>query len=251
MSKLNTIIIDDERNSLEALETMVKLYCHDVHIMDTCRTADDALVSISKNSPDLLLLDIEMPGKSGFDLIDELPDKSIGIIFVTAYDQYAIDALRVSAMDYLLKPVDEMELVRAISRVKVKLAQSQSASTMEVLLTNLKSQHHSFQKLAIPTMEGLDFLSIKDILYCEAEGNYTHIYMRDGEKHLVSKTLRDVSELLSGSLFTRVHQSYLINLEYVSKYIRGAGGQVIMADQKSIPVSRARKEELLSLIYKS
>ena len=100
-------------------------------------------------------------------------------------------------------------------------------------------------------MEGLDFLSIKDILYCEAEGNYTHIYMRDGEKHLVSKTLRDVSELLSGSLFTRVHQSYLINLEYVSKYIRGAGGQVIMADQKSIPVSRARKEELLSLIYKS
>jgi two-component system LytT family response regulator len=251
MSKLNAILIDDERNSLEALETLIRMYCHDVNIRATCRSADEALAAIAEFSPDLLLLDIEMPGKSGFDLIDELPDKSIGIIFVTAYDQYAIDALRVSAMDYLLKPVDEMELVRAISRVKEKLAKAQVADSMDVLLTNLKSQHHSFQKLAIPTMEGLDFLSIKDILYCEAEGNYTHIFMRDGAKHLVSKTLRDISELLSGSLFIRVHQSYLINLEYVVKYIRGAGGQVIMADQKSIPVSRARKEELLSLIYKS
>lgn len=246
---LRAILIDDEADSLEALGILLRKYCPQVEQIAHCQSAEEGLDVIARESPDVLFLDIEMPGMNGFEMLEQIASPNFEVIFVTAYDQYAIDAIKVSAMDYVLKPVDEEELIKTVTRAEENLRKQESSKQLEVLLTNIKG-NGTFQKLAIPTLEGLNFVNINDILYCEADGNYTTIHCRDDEQYVISRTLKDTAELLPESMFFRTHQSYLINLNYLKKYIKGSGGNVILQDGSVIQVARARKDALLKLIYK-
>ncbi|MDX1477876.1 MAG: LytTR family DNA-binding domain-containing protein [Saprospiraceae bacterium] len=246
---MRALLIDDEIDSLEALGILLERYCPSVEQVGHCRSADEGLQAIKERDPDLLFLDIEMPGKNGFQMLEELEEKHLEVIFVTAYDQYAMNAIKVSAMDYLLKPVDEEELVRAVDKARQRLEARQSSEQLEVLLTNIRSGEKGFQKLAIPSVDGLQFVNVSDILYCSAEGNYTTIHCVNDEQHVISKTLKDTTALLSNPSFFRTHQSYLVNLNYLKRYIKGSGGNVVLQDGSIIQVARARKEALMKLIY--
>lgn len=248
MDKLKALLIDDERNALEAMAAMLGRYCPQVEVAASCRSADEAIVAIRQKRPDVLFLDIEMPGKNGFDLLEILDAPIPAVIFVTAFDHYAIDAIRQCAFDYLLKPVDEGELIRAVSRLQANRLRPAEEARADRLLERVRALDRGFRKVAIPTLDGFDFIPVQDVLYCVADGNYTDVVMISGKRHLVSRTLRDIAGMLGDPLFFRVHQSYLINLDHMIRYVRGSGGYVVMRDGTQIPVARSRKEELLWLI---
>jgi two-component system LytT family response regulator len=247
---IKALLIDDEINSLEALGILINKYCPQIKVAGQCNSGREGLKAIEENAPELLFLDIEMPGMSGFEMLEQIPGDKPDVIFVTAYDHYAINAIRISAMDYLLKPVDEEELVKAVQKAEERIRNKESSKQLEVLLTNIKGVENGFQKLAIPTLEGLNFVDIKDIIYCAADGNYTTIVTKGGTKHIISKTLKDTEDMLDHPAFFRTHQSFLVNLNYIKQYIKGSGGQLILQDGTNIQVARARKEALLKLIYK-
>ena len=248
MNELTAILIDDERNALEALGMILARHCPEVKVLRACRSADEARLAIEALHPTLLLLDIEMPGKNGFDLLAELDEPWPAVIFVTAFDHYAIEAIRQCAFDYLLKPVDEAELVAAIRRLRGKREAGGVDAPVEQLLDRIRQLDRTFHKVALPTLAGFEFVPRDEILYCRADGNYAELVMTGGTRHLVSRTLRDMHALLADPFFFRAHQSYLINLNHVVRYVRGAGGFVVMADGTQVPVARARKEDLLAWI---
>lgn len=247
---IQAILIDDEVHSLDALHILLAEYCPQVEVMAMCRSGMEAIGKIHELNPQLLFLDIEMPNMTGFELLSRVKNQEIEVIFTTAYKQYAIDAIRTKAMDYLLKPVDEEELVHAVQRAEERIKERISSQEINVLLTSIKGVTNEFQKLAIPTVDGLFFVSIRDICYCSGDGNYTHIVTNTGEKYIISKTLKGTEEMLSHPSFFRTHQSYLVNLHYIKQYIRGSGGYLILHDGTNIQVSRSRKEALLKVIYK-
>lgn len=247
---LNTILVDDEVHALESLSLMLSEHCPQVSVVAQCRSGKQALEQINAMKPDLLFLDIEMPNMSGFEVLSRLSGQTFDVIFTTAYHQYAINAIRISAMDYLLKPVAEDELVRAVIRAEERLRKRISARQIEVLLTNIKGLENGFQKLAIPTQEGLNFVNVRDIMYCNASGNYTQIYCAGGEKYMISKTLKDTEEMLSHPMFFRTHQSFLVNLDYISQYFKGGGGYLVLRDGTTIQVARSKKDALLEIIYR-
>lgn len=247
---MKVVLIDDEVHSLESLVYLLNQNCPDIEIADQCRNGEQGIKAIRKNQPDIVFLDIEMPGMNGFEVLEQLPDKHLQVIFTTAYDHYAINAIKVSAMDYLLKPIDEQELIEAVQKASAELERTDTSKQLEVLLTNIQGLDGGFQKLAIPSLEGLQFIDIDDIMYCAADGNYTHVFTQDGKEHLISKTLKEIGEMLNQPAFFRTHQSYLVNLKYISEYIRGAGGQLILQDGTSVQVARSKKEALLKMIYK-
>ncbi|NNF36859.1 MAG: response regulator transcription factor [Saprospiraceae bacterium] len=245
---IRAIIVDDERESLEVLKLDLQEYCPQVEVLAMCNDPYDAIEKIKRLNPDLIFLDIEMPGLNGFDLLDRLNHYDFDVIFVTAYDEFAIKAIKVSAMDYLLKPIDEEELMDAVHKVEEKQNRYLSKEHVEILMTNLKDTEGRFAKLAIPSLEGLDFILIDDILYCKADGNYTIIHTKD-EKFIISKTLKMIEHLLENAPFFRTHQSYLVNVNHIRKYLRGVGGELILSDGSNIQVARARKEALMKRIY--
>jgi two-component system LytT family response regulator len=247
---LKTILIDDEINSLESLEIELTRFCPEVEVIAAYKTAKAGLEGIRHHDPDLVFLDIEMPGMSGFELLREVTDMRFEVIFVTAYDEYAIKAFKVSAMDYLLKPVDVEELQSAVAKVIEKQDHTDPSKKLDVLLTNIESGQSGFQKIAIPSLKGLDFVDVQDVLYCIGEGNYTSIYTVDGKKFVITRTMKETEELLNNKAFFRTHQSFLVNLNGIKQYIKGSGGQLVMADGTHIQVARARKEELMKMIYK-
>lgn len=247
---LKTILIDDEINSLESLEIELHKHCPEVEVVAKYKQAAAGIKGIRTIQPDLIFLDIEMPGMSGFELLKEVRDIPFEVIFVTAYDEYAIQAFKVSAMDYLLKPVDVTELKTAVVKVQEKIRQADPVQKLDVLLTNIEHGQSGFQKLAIPSMKGLDFVDVKDILYCIGEGNYTSIHTVSGDKYVISRTMKETEELLNNPIFFRTHQSYLVNLNGIRQYVKGSGGQLVMQDGTHIQVARARKEALMHLIFK-
>jgi len=180
-------------------------------------------------------------------VLDNIKEINFEIIFTTAYDKFAIKAFKVSALDYLLKPIDKEELRKAVDKVLQKEKAAISTKQMDILLNNLKDQSQPFPNLALPTLEGLEFIEVKNILRCEADSNYTKFYFTDGSSMLVSKTLREIEEMLGDYRFCRPHQSHIINLAYIKKYIKGDGGYVVMNDDFLVSVSRSKKEELLKL----
>jgi two-component system LytT family response regulator len=248
---LTTILIDDEKNSLEALQMEIQLNCPSIDVVATCRGSEQGLKAIQQYKPDLVFLDIQMPEMNGFEMLQTLPEVDFDVIFVTAYDTYPMQAIKVSALDYLLKPVDGLELKRAVDKVEKSQTLRQSKARVEFLLTNLQQEGgHGFSKIALPTMKGLDFVSIDEILYCMADGNYTIIHTVTHEKYVITRTLTEFEEMLSNPMFFRTHKSYLINLHFIKQYVKGSGGEIILKDGTSIQVARARKELLMSLIYK-
>jgi two-component system LytT family response regulator len=241
---IKAIIVDDEPYCCESLATLLQRYCPQVNLIDVCYNGATALKAINEEKPELLFLDIEMPQMNGFELLEKLKEISFQLIFTTSYDQYAIKAIRFSALDYLLKPVDREELQRAVQKAVSRIS-TPNRDQIDILLQKLNEPAMTVNKIAIPTMEGLQMVPIDSIISCCADSNYTVFCVKNRQKIIVSRTLKEIEEMLEEYPFIRVHHSYLINLNEVEKYIRGDGGYLIMSDGSSVDVSRSRKELLM------
>jgi two-component system LytT family response regulator len=242
---IHSVLVDDERHCLETLAWQLEKFCPHVSIVAQCESGEQALEVLSGKTVDLVFLDIEMPRMNGFELLQRVGHVTFDVIFTTAYDMFAVKAFKFSALDYLLKPIDKDELVQAVSKVKGR--QPIMPEQLDILFQTLYGRKPTSPKVALPTMSGLEFVTAEEIIHCQSEGNYTHIYLQDKSHYLICRTLKETEELLSGHNFFRVHHSHLINPNHIRKYIKGDGGYVIMSDNTSISVSRSRKEELLRL----
>jgi len=245
---LTSIIVDDEFKSRESLKALIENFCtEEVTVAAVCQNATEAIEAIYKNKPDVLLVDIQLQRETGFDIGEKLDKINFEIIFTTAYSEFAIKAFKFSAIDYLLKPIEIAELKKAIAKVQ-KRAAGDLSERMTQLAINLKGNSHRHPKLAIPSSDGLVFVDVDNIIYCEASGNYTNIHMGDNRKFIVSRTLKEYEDLLTEQDFFRIHNSYLINLNSIKRYIRGDGGQVVMVNDTTLDVSKAKKKPFLDKI---
>lgn len=241
---LKAILIDDEKHCRETLSIQLERYCPEIELLAQCPSAAEGLQAIAQYNPEVVFLDVEMPQMNGFEMLQQLSPPAFEVIFTTGYDAYAIKAIRCSALNYLLKPIDKEELKKAVAKVSQKNEHT-LAEQLDVLLQKLGSKTGSLQKIALPTGEGFELVPLEQILHCESDSNYTNIMLSSGKKLLVSRTLKEIEELLEGHAFLRVHHSHLVNLNEITRYIRGEGGYVVMSNNKSIAVSRSRKDALL------
>ena len=242
---IKAIIIDDEVHCLETLSLLLNEFCPEVQLLEQCNSAKKGLEVIEKYNPDLVFLDIEMPLMNGFEMLEQLSTISFAIIFTTSYDQYAIKAIRYSALDYLLKPIDPKELISAVKKVQEE-RHLPIAEQFQMLLQQINGKNNGFTKIAVPTAEGFELIPAEQVIYCEANDNYTHFLLKNKNKIIACRTLKDIEEQLQDfPFFVRVHNSYMVNLNEVIKYVRGEGGYLIMSDDSSVNVSRSRKEALL------
>ncbi len=248
MDKIRSIIIDDELNNCENLKNILERYCPEVEVSGMAHNATEGLELITKENPRLIFLDVQMPGGSGFDLLESIKKPTFDVVFVTAYNQYAIKAIRQSAIDYLLKPVNILELKEAVSKVAEKINDMDNEN--EKLLNYLENKKNAVKqkKIALPSSERLLFVKVEDIIRCKGENNYTHFYLIDGGSILVSKTLKEYEEILSEENFIRVHQSHLINAKHVVSFEKRDGGYLKMSDGSTVTISRQRKEFVLSTL---
>lgn len=244
---IKAVLIDDEPHALEMLEWQLKQYCPQVQIASLCHSADEGIEAIKKHSPDLVFLDIEMPGKNGFEVIRHFPDPSFDIIFATAYNQFALQAFKAAALDYLLKPVDAEDLKKAIDRFEKKQLHKNLRSQLEQLLKEYKPAKAPVNKIALPTSDGIVFADPAEITRAEASSNYAIIHFTNKTKLVMAKTLKEVEELLHQHHFIRIHQSHLVNIEQIARYTKADGGMIYMKDDTCLPVSRQRKDEVARL----
>lgn len=248
MSKLRAILIDDEKSSLQSLAFELNAYCPDIEVIATSKDPIEGVTVIQQLKPDLLFLDIEMPGMNGFDLLQSLPELEFDVIFVTAYDQFAIKAFEFNAIDYLLKPVRKDKLIQAVQRVQSNQQHLDQAS-LEALVQNIRVQSRTgIEQIALPTSDGFAMVHVNDISHLQAESNYTWVFLNNQKKYLIAKTLKEMDGMLEFPQYFRAHKSYLVNLNHVDRYIRGQGGYLIMRDATQIPVARAQKMELLKTL---
>jgi len=241
---IDAIIVDDEPYCTEALAILLQRYCPQVNLKSSYHSAGEALGAIREQKPQLLFLDIEMPRMNGFELLEKIKDLSFELIFTTSYDQYAIKAIRFSALDYLLKPIDREELVRSVQKVEQRL-RSPLPQQIDLLFQKLQSPAQLFTRIAIPTMEGLQMVAVDSIVHCTSDSNYTILTLKDHQRVIASRTLKEIEELLEDYSFARVHHSSVVNLNEINKYVKGEGGYLVMSDGSSVNVSRSRKEGLL------
>lgn len=241
---IKALIVDDELKSRESLSIILSDFFDDVHVVGLSQNVSEALDHIKRTKPDVVFLDIQMQRETGFDLLLSLQQVDFEVVFTTAHSEYAIKAFKFSAIDYLLKPIDLSELSNAIRKVQQKRG-SDIMTRLEQLFHNLRPVPAQQYKIGLPTSDGLVFVRTEDILYCEADSNYTIFFTTDGTRHIVSRTLKEYDDLLAEHHFFRIHNSYLINLNWVKKYVRGEGGQVIMTNDATLDVSRRRKDALL------
>lgn len=246
---MTAVIVDDEKHCREVLEHLLKKHCPGITILANCSGGEEALTVLQDITPDILFLDIEMPGINGFELLEQFCHPDFEIVFTTAYNEYAIKAIKHSAFDYLLKPVDKDELIQTVRRVRENKA-LQTTDRIDSLLKMLDVKKQN-KRFAVPTMAGLIMVDSETILYCESDSAYCKIFFINTSKPLViSKTLKEVEEVLQGADFCRIHHSYFINMKYVQSYIRGEGGEVVLNTGVHLPVSRTRKQDFLSLLDK-
>ncbi len=245
---LNAILVDDEASGLEALQILIGRFCPGVKIVGSAPSADVAEKLIREHKPDLVFLDIEMPFANGFDLLKRFDVIDFDVIFTTAYDHYAVQAFKHSAIDYLLKPVDSDELITAVGKCKDKGKHGNPELSRLESIIGAMAQNKPKKKLSVSTVDGIIFLDSDQIIRLSADSNYTSIYLTNGKKVIASKTLKEFDEILLNMNFFRVHNTHLINLMYVEKYTKGEGGTVTMIDNSEVDVSRNKKNELLSLM---
>jgi two-component system LytT family response regulator len=241
---LKTVVIDDQEFCTEVIRDMLAENCPDVKIAAVCNSGKDGIKAIKKHNPDLVILDVEMPEMSGFDMLQKIKNPSFEVIFTTSFDKYSIQAIRFSALDYLLKPVAAHELVAAVDRIKQnqnKYFNKKSASLFQHLTETKKPLH----QIALPSSDGLIFLVVADVVHCESDSNYTTLFLKSKEKIMITKTLKEVENLLDGSDFFRIHNSHLININHIKKYIRGNAGYVIMSDGSHLNIARNKKDDFL------
>jgi two-component system LytT family response regulator len=243
---MQAILVDDEPDGIRTLQKMLELHCPDVKVVATCSNATIAKQKILQLEPEVVFLDIQMPGKSGLDLLTELAGKHFEVIFVTAHNEYMLQALQYSAADYLLKPVDEDRLVEAVQRVEKRLETGKREEHSKALLHNLSKAGNPMEmRLCLPTLKGFSILKLDEIIYCEAERSYTVFHLDGNRTVTVSRPLLEYDQILQDTSFLRIHKSFLINLHHVKEYQRGEGGLVIMSNNAEIEVSRRKKELFL------
>lgn len=243
---IKAILIDDEVHCIDTLSILLSDYCPEVEVMDRCHSAKKGLEAIEKIKPELVFLDIEMPSMNGFELLEQFKQIPFSVIFTTSYDQYAIKAIRFSALDYLLKPIDPKELLVAVHKVQLQKTPP-SVEQFRMLIDQIQHKDSGFTKIAVPTSEGFELVAAHHIVSCEADDNYSRIYLTNKKKITVCRSLKEIEEQLENfGYFIRVHHSHLVNLNEVTKYIRGEGGYLVMNDGSTVNVSRNRKDKLLS-----
>ncbi|MBN8783724.1 MAG: response regulator transcription factor [Terrimonas ferruginea] len=244
---INTILVDDEPRGLNTLNKLLREYCPQIKIVAECMDADIAKEKITSLHPQLVFLDISLPGKTSFDLLAELTTVNFEIIFVTAHNNYMLQAFRYSAVDYLMKPIDEDLLVDAVKRADKRIALNTINNNVTTLLDNLhKEQVPQEMKLCIPSLKGFLVVEIRNILFCEASGSYTNFHLTDNQLLCTAKSIHEYEELLADAGFVRIHKSYLVNLRHVKEYVRGEGGSVILSNGKEVEVSRRKKDSFIS-----
>jgi len=248
MAKIGTIILDDEAAGSKALSAALTKYCPGISILGIYESPEEGLKAIRELKPELLFLDVQMPQMSGFDVLQRASPITFEVIFVSAHEHYAIKAIKFSALDYLLKPLDVDELIHAVNKAKERLALTGTAYQYQSVLNNIQLKSGRLEKLAVPSAEGIELYDTKDIIYCQADGSYTKIVLKNNQQALVCKNLKEFENMLSGSGFCRIHHSYIINIMHVHKYIKGEGGSVILTDKHQVDVSRRKKEEFLALL---
>lgn len=245
---LKAILIDDELACLQTLRHDLVKYCPEVEVIAECIGGKEGIKEINKHKPDIIFLDIDMPYINGFDLLEMVPNGEFEVIFTTAHDKYAIRAFKISAVDYLLKPIDKDALVNAVQKVASLREKGQSNRQIDFLIQQIKDlESNNVKKIALPTFDGLEFINLDDILYCQSDGAYSNVFFKDGNKLYISKTLRYLEDALCSFHFFRVHNSYIVNLNYIRKYSKSDGGALILTNGQRIRVSRSKKEELLGL----
>jgi two-component system LytT family response regulator len=248
---INAIIIDDEADGRNALRLALEKFFPDVSIKGIFETPEQGLKGIRELKPNLVFLDIQMPQMSGFDLLKQISPINFEVIFITAFDQYAIKAIRFGALDYLLKPIDIDDLRFALEHAKERISKNQTSDFhYQSVFNNSRHTNGKLDRIAVPTFDGIEFFNTDDIIYCEADGSYTNLLLKNHHRKLISRNLKDFENLLEDSGFCRVHHSFLINMHHVQKYIKGDGGYVIMTDNHHVDISRRKKDGFLSLLDK-
>ncbi|MBS1948163.1 MAG: response regulator transcription factor [Bacteroidetes bacterium] len=248
IQNIKAILIDDELTSLKNLKQKIDEFCKQIVVIGAFDKPEEAIPAIRDLMPDVLFLDIEMPKMNGFRMLEQLGDYNAEIIFTTAYNHYAIDALRVSAFDYLVKPVAIEDLENTVKRLLAK-KEMHTRERMHVLKQSINQEKSQENKIAVPLTDGLEFIVIKDIVRIESSAGYSRIFLMKGQPILVTKLLKDFEDMLTPYHFFRVHNSHLINLKYIKKYLRGIGGQVLLENGDIIDVSRRKKDEFINLIH--
>lgn len=243
---IKAVIIDDEKNALEVLEMQLNQFCKEVLVVATCNGGKEGVKAIKELQPDLVFLDIEMPHINGFDVLDQTKNLNYKVIFTTAYDQFAIKAFKFSAIDYLLKPIDIVDLQNAVEKAQKETQNHNLEDKIKLLVEQYHPQKNR-QKVALPVGNMLEFFDVDEIIRVESDSNYSHIFLANQKKITLSKTLKDVEENIKGEPFFRVHQSHLINTNHVEKAVKGENAYVVMKDGTTITVSRNRKEEFFEL----
>jgi two-component system LytT family response regulator len=241
---MRSIIIDDEPQNAAILKNDLAQYCPSVEVASVCYSAKEGIMAIKKEKPDLIFLDIEMPWMNGFEMLEVLDEIHFSVIFTTAHDQFAAKAFRISAVDYLLKPIDANDLKEAVKKAQQKIEQQQGQANIENLLRNIK-QPSSQQKIALAYRDGYEFVEVTHIIYCQAEGAYTKVFLDNKKYVVVSKTLGDIEELLPTDIFQRIHHSTVVNLDYVTHFVRSDGGYVKLQTGESLIVSKSKKEAVM------
>lgn len=243
---LKAIIVDDEPRNIRILKNLLLEFCTEVTVTGEAESAEAAVDLIRAGEPDLVFLDIEMPFGNAFDLLDKLMPVNFQVIFVTAFDNYALKAFRYYALDYLLKPVDIEELKTAVKKTAERVKEKDMSHKLDVFLQTIKTGKTSLQKIGLPTNDGLMFTNIDNIIRCEASGSYTIIHLQDKQKFIVSKSLKEYEDLLPEDIFCRIHHSHIVNLAFVKKYFKGRGGYIEMTDNTIIEVATRKRDEFLS-----
>ncbi len=242
MDKIRTVLIDDEKSSLIILQKLLEKHVPEVEVVATAQSVAEGIKVINETKPDLVFLDISMPDGDGFEVLEKVTYKDFGVIFVTAYDQYAIKAFEFAALHYILKPVRPEDLIEAVNRFKETRGEN-FEEKLKLLTQSIGQQKPS--KLILPTSSGMHIIDLDDIIRCESSNNYTTFYLKDGKKIIVSKSIQTYERLLKDSHFCRVHNKHIVNLKYIKKYVRGRGGYVVLANGEQIDVSEGRKKQFL------
>lgn len=248
---IKVVIVDDEENSRETLRGKLELFCPEVEVIGEAGDVENGIAAVTEHKPDAVFLDIQLADESGFDILESIRDNDEidpKVIFITAHNEFAIKAIKFSALDYLLKPIDPEELVRAVRKVEEDKGLPKRAASFNVLVENIRQASDSPKKIVIPTSDGMHVIKVNDIVRLESSSNYTTFYL-DGQKSLLaSKTLKEFDGMLSGYNFQRVHKSHLVNMNFLKRYVQTDGGYLVLEDGSKIPVANRKKEQLLSML---
>jgi two-component system, LytTR family, response regulator len=242
---LRALIVEDEFHSRETLKGFLRTYCPEVQLVEEASSVDEAVSKISGLRPELVFMDIELQTGTGFDVLRRVSHLDFHLIFTTAFEHYAIKAIKFSSIDYLLKPIDMEELQAAVQKASQLRAMESRQTLLENLLNNLKTPHPENHKISLSTAEGVEFIPTREIFFCEANGSYTDFHLQDGRKLVVSKNLKEYENILQNHRFMRVHNSFLINLQEVKKYVRTDGGYIVMNNDKVVSISQSKRDEFL------